>query len=461
MKNKKIIILLIVLIIITTFRIYSHAITLPWFSISSNNYSNGDKMNLNEKNEVEVEKTLQLYGMIIYGNDIYDPDHPDNMGLYVEETNLNGITWTSNDTRIATVDNTGKVTGVSEGKVIIIAKYNDENEMYQINVKPKSNLNYKIGKVTGVKNKTQSTKTITLKWNKSTNASGYEVYKYDTKKKKDVKLGTTKNTTYKVTGLKAGTKYKFKVRAYKNINGKKYYGKYSSVKTLTTKTSTPKISKIKAKKEKVTVNWKRESRASGYEILYSTNKKFKSNNTKIEIKKNKTTSKTIKKLKSKKKYYFKIRTYIKLNGEKIYSSYSNVKKVKVIYKTKSSTSKSKSSYKSSCKNYNLKYEDIQRNPRKYKGLKMKFLGLVEQRWNKNGSLASFTLSASTEDNRYIGMIYCEIDKSVLNGGNLLQYDKIRVYGEFKGLTDKLYNYYYGGYADYPYLKVKYIEFVKE
>lgn len=120
------------------------------------------------------------------------------------------------------------------------------------------------------------------------------------------------------------------------------------------------------------------------------------------------------------------------------------------------TTESKSSYMSSCKNYDSKYQDMQRDPNSYKGLRMKVRGMVESRWSKNGSMSAFTLSACTSDNRYIGMFYCTIDKSVLNGKNLLQYDYINVYGEFTGLTDNLYSL--SGYLDYPHLEVKYIEF---
>lgn len=118
---------------------------------------------------------------------------------------------------------------------------------------------------------------------------------------------------------------------------------------------------------------------------------------------------------------------------------------------------SKSSYTASCKDYSSKYSDMQRTPNSYKGLRMKFTGMVEDRWSKDGKMVSFTLSACTNDNRHIGMVYCTIDDSVLNGGNLLQYDKIIVYGEFKGLSTNLYTIY--GYADYPYIDVKYIEFI--
>ena len=71
---------------------------------------------------------------------------------------------------------------------------------------------------------------------------------------------------------------------------------------------------------------------TGYEIQYSTSSKFKEAKT-VAVTKNKTISKTITKLTSKKKYYVRIRTYksVKVSGKttKIYSDWSKVKSVKI------------------------------------------------------------------------------------------------------------------------------------
>ena len=77
----------------------------------------------------------------------------------------------------------------------------------------------------------------------------------------------------------------------------------------------------------MTVKLKKVSGASGYQIQYSTNKKFKKNNKSTNISKN-TTKKTISKLSAKKKYYVRIRAYRSVSGKKIYSSWSKVKNVK-------------------------------------------------------------------------------------------------------------------------------------
>ncbi len=86
--------------------------------------------------------------------------------------------------------------------------------------------------------------------------------------------------------------------------------------------------KIKAAKKAISVEWKKVSGVSGYEIQLATDKKFKKNKKTVTIKKQKTTKTTVKKLKAKKKYYVRIRTYKIVNGKKVYSSWSKVKSVK-------------------------------------------------------------------------------------------------------------------------------------
>lgn len=87
--------------------------------------------------------------------------------------------------------------------------------------------------------------------------------------------------------------------------------------------------KVKAGKKKMTVRWKRNTKATGYQITYAQNKKFKKGKKNITISKNKTTKKTVKKLKAKKTYYVKVRAYKKSGSKKLYGAYSKVKKVKI------------------------------------------------------------------------------------------------------------------------------------
>lgn len=90
----------------------------------------------------------------------------------------------------------------------------------------------------------------------------------------------------------------------------------------------PKVTKLKLKagKKRILLSWKKVSKVDGYEIQYSQNSKMKKNK-KFVIKGNKA-KKVIKKLKSKKKYYVRIRAY-KKNGKKVvYGKYTNVVGVK-------------------------------------------------------------------------------------------------------------------------------------
>lgn len=91
----------------------------------------------------------------------------------------------------------------------------------------------------------------------------------------------------------------------------------------------PTIKKAKnSKKKTVAFEVKKVSNAEGYEVYYSTSKKFTEDTTEVL---NTTENKTnIKKLKKGKTYYFKVRAYTKNSiGRTIYSSMSKVKKVKI------------------------------------------------------------------------------------------------------------------------------------
>lgn len=99
-----------------------------------------------------------------------------------------------------------------------------------------------------------------------------------------------------------------------------------------TKQKKASFKKVKAQKKAIAFEWKKVSGVKGYQIQYTTDKKFKKNVKSTTITKQKTTKKTVKKLKGKKKYYVRIRTYKtqKINGKtvKVYSNWSKTKTVK-------------------------------------------------------------------------------------------------------------------------------------
>lgn len=77
------------------------------------------------------------------------------------------------------------------------------------------------------------------------------------------------------------------------------------------------------------VSWKKDTRATGYEIVYASNSKFTSGVKTIKVSTNKTISRTIKGLKKGKNIYVKVRSYKAVNGKHIHGAYSTVKKATV------------------------------------------------------------------------------------------------------------------------------------
>lgn len=152
---------------------------------------------------------------------------------------------------------------------------------------------------------------INISWKSVAGAKSYEIYR-DNKK-----IKTT--TSLSFTDKKAinGKQYKYKVVAiYKKSKGT------SKAKTIYY-LSKPIITKVKNGSKKLIVNIKKNSKASNYQIEYATTKDFKDKKS-INVKSS-SLSNVLQKLKGKKKYYIRIRSYKKIDGVKYYSVYSDIK----------------------------------------------------------------------------------------------------------------------------------------
>lgn len=183
------------------------------------------------------------------------------------------------------------------------------------------------GKVANFIAKRQTINSITLHWKKVDGATGYTITQYNTSLKKYVKITTihkATKTTYKVGRLSNATSYKFRIRAYRIVNGKTYSGK---VTTLTAMTNCKKIKWKQMKRispSRVKISWKKDKKVSGYELFMSTSKA--SHYKKIKTISNYRITSYIKGSLSKTKtYYFKIRAYKKQSGKKVYGNFSTIK----------------------------------------------------------------------------------------------------------------------------------------
>jgi len=173
------------------------------------------------------------------------------------------------------------------------------------------------------------TDSITLKWNKVNDSTGYEIFSSSKKNGTYSKIAIVnkKKVTYKHNRLESGKTYYYKIRAYK-IVGKSYiYGEFSEIITAFTKPETTKI-RLTTEKGRVTVNWNKVNGVKGYEVYMSTSKKGKY--TKISTVKASKTKLKKSKLTSGKTYYFKVRAYNKASKDKnIYGSFSRIRWIKV------------------------------------------------------------------------------------------------------------------------------------
>ena len=187
-----------------------------------------------------------------------------------------------------------------------------------------------LSRTTNVISKSASYNSNKITWKKVSGASGYEVYRSNSKsgkysKVKTITSGSTLN--YTNTGLTTGTTYYYKVRAYRTVNGKKVYSSYSSIVSAKPTLKTPSV-KLTSGSRKATVKWGKVAGASGYEVYRATSKSGKYSKVKT-VGSGSTTSYTNSSLTKNKTYYYKVRAYRTVKGKKVYSSYSSAKYIKI------------------------------------------------------------------------------------------------------------------------------------
>lgn len=167
---------------------------------------------------------------------------------------------------------------------------------------------------------------ISIRWHKVEGAEGYNIYRKSGKKSWTKIAQVKKNgaVNYTDATAKNGTAYSYAIGAFNGIN----VGKYDTTGKEIIRLQAPKISTLKNKAQKsLVVRWQKSAKASGCQIQISTSSKFK-NARNIEASA-KQTSKTIKKLKLNKKYYVRVRNYVRSGKNTYYSAWSPVKSKKI------------------------------------------------------------------------------------------------------------------------------------
>ena len=220
--------------------------------------------------------------------------------IYPSTASNKSITWSSSNTKVAKVDSKGKVTAVNGGSAIITAKASN-GMVYKCNVYVRYKITYYLN---GGKNDSKNpsvyyNQNITLK---NPTRKGYSF------------VGWYSDSACRKKYPKVTTKSKGDI---------KRYAKWAKISV--GKASTPSLTNLKGKKMQVKL--RKVAQASGYQITYTTDKRFKSN---VKSTYTSALTKTLTALKTKKTYYVKVRAYkYDSTKAKVYGSYSSVKAIRI------------------------------------------------------------------------------------------------------------------------------------
>ena len=184
------------------------------------------------------------------------------------------------------------------------------------------NVNTRPYTTTGMKCSSKTNVSANLQWNKNRSADGYVLDKYDGKKWVTIKTFTSNaNTSFNVTGLKASTTFKFRLRAYKNFGSAKEYSAFNYLNVNTRPYTTTGFKMKSATKNAITLQWNKNISASGYCIEKWNGSKW------VQIKRytsNANVTYTATGLKANTAYKFRIRAYKTIGNVNEYSAYSAV-----------------------------------------------------------------------------------------------------------------------------------------
>ena len=178
-----------------------------------------------------------------------------------------------------------------------------------------------LAKVSGVKLSGRAADALRINWTKNANADGYIVEMYQGNKWVRVaKITNNNTTTFRKAGLKAGTVYKFRVKAYKMYDITAAYSAYSATVTARTNPSVIKGAKLGGRAaDALRINWTKNTSADGYIVeMYQGNKWVRV----AKITSNSTTTFRKAGLKASSVYNFRVRAYKMSGSTALYGNYS-------------------------------------------------------------------------------------------------------------------------------------------
>ena len=178
-----------------------------------------------------------------------------------------------------------------------------------------------------------STSRIRLRWDEIDGAHGYQIWRKDANGSYRVAktIGDKGNvltqdmggtTAYSNTGLTAGERYTYKMRAFRIAeDGRKIYGAYSDEFTVAVMPETPDVTVTSPKAERAKLVWDPVNGAAGYQIWMSDPQSGGFRIAK-SIYDGNADGASIYGLESGKTYHFKVRAYVEVDGKKTFGAYT-------------------------------------------------------------------------------------------------------------------------------------------
>lgn len=170
--------------------------------------------------------------------------------------------------------------------------------------------------VTGIRSTSNTSTSNTITWNASKKAEGYEIYQWIGTTDSYKLIGTTTSTKFTNSKKSSGTMYRYKVRAFNNVDGQRIEGAYSSEFTTCTLPANVSFSLCSTDVDSITLNWNKVSKATGYQVEMYTNGTWKTLSTLSG------TSYTVSNLSQKTAYRFRVRAIRNYNYINYYSDYT-------------------------------------------------------------------------------------------------------------------------------------------
>ena len=201
--------------------------------------------------------------------------------------------------------------------------YNSKYKYYYILGYTEIKIENDVATPTGFAAESATSSSISLKWDKNANASGYEIEQYKGGKWTQIaKINNSSTVSYNVSRLAADTTYTFRMRAYKTLSSGTAYSDYVRLAAKTQLTNTDKFVGTAISPTAVKLDWNRNDKVTGYIIEQYKGGKW----TQINVIKDKNvTTMVVAPLAKGTTYSFRMKSFKTVDGSNRFSEYISAK----------------------------------------------------------------------------------------------------------------------------------------